>query len=103
MKIIVVYFNITVEETTADMDTYVNGLGAPTLNEIYNQQYLAAFFQPVMAWNVWQINKIPTLLPPPNSNISTVLSRLNYPHLEVAANLNTPVDKLTSVPMWYEN
>ncbi|WP_103070506.1 SusD/RagB family nutrient-binding outer membrane lipoprotein [Aquimarina sediminis] len=87
---------------TADIDNYVNSLGTPTLNDVYNQQYLAAFLQPVMAWNVWRINKVPTLSPPPNSSIGTVLKRFIYPPDEIAANTNTPANKPTNVPMWFE-
>ncbi len=88
---------------TGDIDAYVNGLAAPTMNDVYNQQYLATFLQPVMAWNVWRINKVPVLAPPPNSSIGTVLRRFVYPPDEIAANPNTPADKPTFEPMWFEN
>lgn len=85
------------------IDAYVNSLGSPTIDDIYNQQYLAAFFQPVMAWNVYRINKVPALLPPPNSSIGTILRRFNYPPDEIGSNPNTPSNKPTGEPMWFEN
>ncbi|WP_242202444.1 SusD/RagB family nutrient-binding outer membrane lipoprotein [Aestuariivivens insulae] len=91
----------TVSNST--IDSYVNGLPSPSINDIYNQQYLAAFLQPVMAWNIWRINKVPVLSPPPNSSIGTVLRRFVYPPDEIAANPNTPADKPTQEPMWFEN
>jgi hypothetical protein len=87
----------------ANVDAYVNSLAAPTMNDVFNQQYLAAFLQPVLAWNLYRINKVPNLSPPPNSTIGTVLRRFVYPPNEIAANPNTPADKPTSTPMWFEN
>ena len=85
------------------ISTYVNGLSAPTIDDVYNQQYLAAFFQPVMAWNVYRLNKVPDLSPPPNTSIGTILRRFNYPPDEVGSNPNTPSNPETSQPMWFEN
>lgn len=85
------------------IDTYVNSLGAPTLNDVFNQQYLAAFLQPVMAWNIYRINKVPDLLPPPNTTIGTILRRFNYPPDEIGSNPNTPSNPPTGQPMWFEN
>jgi hypothetical protein len=87
----------------SDITTYVNGLATPTLNDVYNQQYLAVFLQPVMAWNMYRINKVPNLIAPPNSTIGTVLRRFVYPTAEIGANPNTPANKLTNLPMWFEN
>lgn len=89
--------------TAGDVSTYVNGLAAPTMDDVYNQQYLAAFLQPVLAWNTYRINKVPVLQAPPNSTIGTILRRFVYPPDEIAANLNTPEDKPTQTPMWFEN
>lgn len=89
--------------STGDINTYVDGLNSPTMDDVYNQQYLAAFLQPVLAWNVYRINKVPALDPPPNSNIGSVLRRFVYPPDEVAANPNTPSNKTTDTPMWFEN
>jgi hypothetical protein len=89
--------------STANIDAYVNSLSAPTMNDVFEQQYLAAFLQPVMAWNIWRINKVPVLSAPPNSTIGTVLRRFVYPPDEIAANPNTPADKPTNTPMWFEN
>ena len=86
-----------------DISAYVNGLAAPTMNDVYNQQYLSVFLQPVMAWNVYRINKVPNLVAPPNSTIGTILRRFDYPTAEIGANPNTPANKLTSEPMWFEN
>ena len=87
----------------ADIDNYVNSLAAPTMNDVYNQQYLASFLQPVLAWNVWRINKVPALDPPPNTNIGAILRRFNYPPDEVGSNPNTPANPPTGEPMWFEN
>lgn len=87
----------------ADIDAFIAAAGTPTLEDVYNQEYLAAFLHPILAWNHVRRNKIPVLETPPNSNISTYLKRFNYPPAEVAANPNTPVNKLTDAPMWFEN
>lgn len=89
--------------SSGTIDTYVNSLAAPTMNDVYNQQYLAAFLQPLMAWNIWRINKVPVLSAPPNSTIGVILRRFPYPPDEIAANPNTPTDKPTGTPMWFEN
>lgn len=87
----------------ADIDAFVSAAGAPSLDDVYNQEYLAAFLHPILAWNHVRRNKVPVLETPPNSNISTYLKRFNYPPAEVAANPNTPANKLTDAPMWFEN
>jgi hypothetical protein len=86
----------------ADIDTYVDGLAAPTLNDVYNQQYLASFLNPVLSWNHVRRNKVPALDAPPGSNITTILKRFTYPPDEVDSNPNTPANKLTDVAMWFE-
>lgn len=87
----------------ADITAYVNSLPAPTINDIYNQQYLAAFLMPVLSWNHVRRNKVPVLDPPPGSTIGTILRRFTYPPDESDANVNTPANQLTSVPQWFEN
>lgn len=89
--------------STASIDAYVNGLGTPSLNDVYNQQYLSSFLMPVMAWNNYRRNRAPELSPPPSSSIGTVLRRFNYPPDEVGSNPNTPSNKPTGEPMWFEN
>ena len=89
--------------TNTEISDYVNSLSTPTLNDVYNQQYLAAFLNPVLSWNVVRMNKVPVLLPPPGSNISTILKRFDYPTSEVGSNTNTPANKTTDTPMWFEN
>lgn len=89
--------------TETDIDNYVNGLAAPSLNDVYNQQYLAAFMNPVLSWNHVRRNKVPVLQTPPGSNISTILKRFSYPPDEVDSNPNTPTNKKTDVSMWFEN
>lgn len=86
-----------------DIDAYVNSFGAPTLDDVFEQQYLAAFLQPVQAWNAWRRNKVPTLDPPPATTIGTILRRFNYPPDEVGSNPNTPSNPPTGEPMWFEN
>lgn len=95
--------NATASIAQADIDAFISAAGAPTLDDVYNQEYLAAFLHPVLAWNHVRRNKVPDLETPPNSNISTYLKRFNYPPAEVAANPNTPANKLTDAPMWFEN
>ncbi|MBT8387565.1 MAG: SusD/RagB family nutrient-binding outer membrane lipoprotein, partial [Ignavibacteria bacterium] len=89
--------------SSGDIDAYVNGLAAPSMDDVFNQQYLASFLQPVMAWNNYRRNKVPALDPPPNTNIGTILRRFNYPPDEVGSNPNTPSNPPTSEPMWFEN
>ena len=80
----------------------MNALNSPNIDDIYNQQYLASFLMPIMAWNHVRINKIPDLSPPPNTNITSILKRFNYPPDEIGTNPNTPENKNTDVPMWFE-
>jgi hypothetical protein len=87
----------------ADIDAFISAAGTPTMDDVYNQQYLAAFLQPVIAWNHVRRNKVPDLETPPASNISTYLKRFNYPPDEVASNPNTPANLPTDTPMWFEN
>ena len=87
----------------ADIDAYVSSLGEPTLEDVYTQQYLASFLMPVMAWNNVRRNQVPELTPPPATNIGAVLRRFNYPPDEIGSNPNTPDNKQTNVPMWFEN
>jgi len=89
--------------TDDDISSYVNSLSAPALIDVYNQQYLAAFLQPIMAWNHVRRNQAPVLDAPPAANISTILKRFNYPPDEVGSNTNTPENLPTDVPMWFEN
>lgn len=89
--------------TDAEIDAYVNSLSAPTTNDVYNEQYLAAFLRPILAWNHVRRNKVPVLSPPPGSSISTILKRFTYPPDEVGNNPNTPANVNTDVPMWFEN
>ena len=86
-----------------DIDAYVDGLAAPTLDDVYNEQWLAAFNRPVLAWNHVRRNQVPVLDPPPATNITTILKRFTYPPDEVGNNPNTPANKNTDVPMWFEN
>lgn len=87
----------------SEINNYVNSLSTPNLEDVFNQQYLASFLMPVMAWNHVRINQIPDLSPPPNTNINTILKRFNYPPDEIGTNPNTPENKNTDVPMWFEN
>lgn len=83
--------------------TFVDALPSPTLTDVYNEQYLASFLMPVLAWNNVRRNQVPALETPPASNISTYLKRFTYPPIEIATNPNIPANKLTDVPMWFEN
>ncbi len=85
-----------------EIDDYINGLGVVTLEDIYEQQYLEALFRPVLAWNTVRRNAFPELPTPPASSITTYLKRFTYPPDEVSSNPNTPANKLTDVPMWFE-
>ncbi|RIV31582.1 SusD/RagB family nutrient-binding outer membrane lipoprotein [Flagellimonas lutimaris] len=86
-----------------DISTFVNNLPEANLTDIYNEQYLASFLMPVLCWNNVRRNQIPVLETPPASNISTYLKRFTYPPTEIATNPNIPANKLTDVPMWFEN
>lgn len=87
----------------ADIDAFISAAGTPTLDDVYNQEFLAAFLHPVLAWNQVRRNKVPVLETPPNSNITTYLKRFNYPPAEISSNENTPANLPTDVPMWFEN
>jgi hypothetical protein len=89
--------------TEADITGYVSSLPAPSIVDVYEQQYLAAFLQPVMAWTHVRRNKVPVLDAPPASTIGTTLRRFNYPPDEVTSNPNTPANLPTETPMWFEN
>ncbi len=89
--------------TEAEITGYVGSLSAPTIVDVYNEQYLSAFLMPVMAWTHMRRNKIPVLDAPPASTIGTYLRRFNYPPDEVTSNPNTPVNLPTETPMWFEN
>ncbi|MFT6338417.1 MAG: hypothetical protein ACI86M_000136 [Saprospiraceae bacterium] len=82
---------------------FVDGLAAPTLEDIYNQLYIESFIRPVVAWNTVRRTKTPSLDAVPGAIISTILKRYNYPPNEVASNSNTPVNLPTDTPMWFEN
>lgn len=86
----------------AEIDAYVDGLATPTLNDVYNEQYLASFLNPVLSWNHVRRNKIPVLEVPPGSDISTILKRFTYPPDETDSNPNTPANLQTDVAMWFE-
>ena len=89
--------------TEADITGYVSSLPAPGIVDVYEQQYLAAFLQPVMAWTHVRRNQVPVLDAPPASTIGTTLRRFNYPPDEVTSNPNTPANLPTETPMWFEN
>lgn len=88
---------------TAIIDSYVNSLATPSADDIYNQQYLAAFMMPVMAWNQVRRNQVPFLTAPPASSITSILKRFTYSVNEVGSNPNTPANKNADEPMWFEN
>ncbi|MCB0566551.1 MAG: hypothetical protein KDD01_19455, partial [Phaeodactylibacter sp.] len=82
---------------------YVSSLPPVTLQMVHEQLYLESFIRPVVAWNTVRRTKVPTLSPPSNATITTILKRFNYPPDEVASNPNTPVNVNTDVPQWFEN
>jgi hypothetical protein len=95
--------NIVNTVSDADIALYLGTLATPTINDIYNEQYLASFLMPVLAWNNVRRNKVPLLAAPPGSSIPTILKRFNYPPDEIGANVNTPSPLPTNTPMWFEN
>jgi hypothetical protein len=88
--------------STTEIDNYINSMGAVTENSIYEQQYLEALLRPVLAWNTVRRNAYPELPTPPASSITTYLKRFTYPPDETSSNPNTPVNKTTDTPMWFE-
>lgn len=76
---------------------------AQQLQAIGEQQFLATFWCPIVSWNHVRRTKVPAIEAAPGSTITTMLKRLLHSPVERAANLNTPVDVLTDVPMWFEN
>jgi len=90
--------------------TFVTGLPnintltqAQQLQAIGEQQFLATFWCPIVSWNHVRRTKVPAIDAAPGSTITTMLKRLLYSPVERGANMNTPVDVLTDVPMWFEN
>lgn len=87
----------------ADATAFVDGLAAPTMQDIHEQLYIESFIRPVVAWNTVRRTQVPELEPVPGSSISTILKRFNYPPDEVASNPNTPPNAPTDTKMWFEN
>jgi hypothetical protein len=92
---------LTIDDATAS--AFVDGLAAPTMQDIHEQLYIESFIRPMVAWNTVRRTKVPTLDPVPGTNISTYLKRFNYPPDEVASNPKTPANPPTDTPMWFEN
>jgi len=86
-----------------DASAFVDGLSAPTMQDIHEELYLESFMRPVVAWNSVRRTGTPALTAVPGSSISTILKRFNYPPDEIGANPNTPANLDTDVPMWFEN
>jgi len=82
---------------------FVNGLPAPTMQDIHEQLFIESFIRPMVAWNTVRRTNVPEMEPVPGSNISTILKRFNYPPDEVASNPNTPANLPTDTKMWFEN
>lgn len=92
------------ETISADVaSAFVDGLGTPTMEDIYNQLYIESFIRPVVAWNTVRRTNSPEMATVPGSNITTILKRFNYPPDEVASNPNTPANLPTDTPMWFED
>jgi len=96
--------------SAAQITSFVTGLPninlltqAEQLKAIGEQQYLATFWCPIVSWNHVRRTKVPAIEAAPGSSITTMLKRLLYSSVERAANVNTPVDVLPDVPMWFEN
>ncbi len=96
--------------STDQITTFVTGLPdinaltqAQQLQAIGEQQFLATFWCPIVSWNHVRRTKVPAIQAAPGSTITTMLKRLLYSPVERGANMNTPVDVLTDVPMWFEN
>jgi len=87
----------------ADANAFVDGLAAPTLQDIHEQLYIESFIRPVVAWNTVRRTNVPELELVPGSSITTILKRFNYPPDEVASNPNTPTNAPTDTKMWFEN
>jgi len=86
-----------------DQAAFVDGLSAPTMEDIHNQLYIESFIRPVVAWNTVRRTDTPEMRPVPGSNITGILKRFNYPPDEVGSNPNTPANLPTDTPMWFEN
>jgi len=86
-----------------DAAAFVDGLAAPTMQDIHVQLYIESFIRPVVAWNTVRRTNVPEMEPVPGTNISTILKRFNYPPDEVASNPKTPANAPTDTKMWFEN
>jgi len=89
--------------STEDAMSFVDGLSAPTLEDIHNQLFIESFLRPMVAWNTVRRTGTPEMEEVPGSGISTILKRFNYPPDEVAANPNAPSNLPTDTKMWFEN
>lgn len=89
--------------TSAQIESFLAGLGSVTLTKIHEQLWLESFFRPIVAWNTVRRTGVPALDPPGNAVISTILKRFTYPPDETGANPNTPVNLETDIPMWFED
>ncbi|MBV6643955.1 MAG: SusD/RagB family nutrient-binding outer membrane lipoprotein [Cyclobacteriaceae bacterium] len=89
--------------TDAQITAYVSSLGAPTLADVYDQQYLESFMRPILSWNTVRRNNAPTLAVVPGSNIAGgIIKRFNYSNDEISANPNTPANPPIDQNMWFE-
>jgi len=86
--------------TSIDLSTLTN---VQALEQVHLQQWVETLFRPVVAWNTVRRTKVPVLAPGPNSSITTILKRFDYPPDEIGANPNTPVNPPTDTPQWFEN
>lgn len=93
--------------STGEINAFVSSLptldASNALTEIGNQQYLETFWRPVEAWTHVRRTKVPEIKASPGSSISTMLKRFTYPPDEIGSNSNTPANKATDVPQWFEN
>ena len=87
----------------ADAQAFVDGLAAPTMEDIHNQLYIESFMRAMVAWNTVRRTGTPEMEEVPGSNIGTILKRFTYPPDEIAANTNTPANQPTDTKMWFEN
>jgi hypothetical protein len=87
----------------ADIEAFIAGMPAVSIDQIHEQLYLESFLRPLVSWNTIRRTGTPTLPLPPTTGISTVLKRFTYPPNEAAANVNTPANLPTDTKVWFEN
>lgn len=89
--------------TNTQITDYITAVGAVTLQKVHIQLWLEGFLRPIIGWNHVRRTNTPALPTPPNSAITSIIKRFNYPSDEISANPNVPANLPIDDKMWFEN